>query len=205
MAPPKGARSADDHKSEPGAAKEKPTGHPSSSTKMRRGASQTSVAPHGAGKGAVAPPTLTPAQHPAAEVAPPAVRRSRPPRPRAASDMACPLQLNWASFDRDILHAYRREHRLNTPSSFSSTYHQLVLSQPTGIGRFSPTMACRRDARRQTKEQLAMSIRKHFNGMGVQENDVIVDLIHRIHSERVARATGPNRRSGQGLSQAGRG
>lgn len=93
------------------------------------------------------------------------------------------LQLHWASFDRDVLHAYRREHRLNTPSSFSNPYCQWILSQPNGIGLHSPTMVRRRQARRQSKDQLALAVRKHFNGMGVQENDVIVDFIYKIRHD----------------------
>ena len=93
------------------------------------------------------------------------------------------LQLHWASFDRDVLHAYRHEHRLNTPSSFSSPYCQWILSQPNSIGLHSPTMVRRRQARRQSKDQLALAVRKHFNGMGVQENDVIVDFIYKIRHD----------------------
>ena len=64
------------------------------------------------------------------------------------------------------------------------------------MGLYSPTMARRNGAfRRQTKEQLAMAVRKHFNGVGVQENDVIVDFIHKIHTERVAKTSGPSRTS----------
>ncbi|CAJ0549322.1 Ff.00g029350.m01.CDS01 [Fusarium sp. VM40] len=95
----------------------------------------------------------------------------------------CLPQLHWASFDRDVLHAYRREHRLNTPSSFSNPYCQWILSQPNGIGLHSPTMVRRRQARRQSKDQLALAVRKHFNGMGVQENDVIVDFIYKIRHD----------------------
>lgn len=101
------------------------------------------------------------------------------------------MQLNWSSFDRDTLHSYRREHQLNTPTSFSNTYHEWVLSQPGSIGIYSPTMVCKRQARRQNKEQLAMAVRKHFNGMGIQENDVIVDFLYKIHSDKASKANGP--------------
>lgn len=93
------------------------------------------------------------------------------------------LQLQWTTFERDILHAYRREHRLNTPSSFSNPYRQWILSQPSGIGLHSPTMVRRQQARRQSKDKLALAVRKHFNGMGVQENDVIVDFIYKIRHD----------------------
>ncbi|UNI21572.1 hypothetical protein JDV02_007550 [Purpureocillium takamizusanense] len=179
MAPPKGSRATDDHKAEGGTTKEKSAAP--SSVKMRRGASQTNAATHGLIKGANAP-TSAAAQHTAATAA-----------AAAAAEAATPT-LNWTTFDRAALNAYRREYRLSTPTSFSSTYHQLVLSRPGGIGLYSPTMARRNGAlRRQGKEQLAMAVRKHFNGVGVQENDVIVDFLHKIHSERVARTSGPTR------------
>ncbi|KAJ6444630.1 sin3 binding region of histone deacetylase complex subunit SAP30 domain-containing protein [Purpureocillium lavendulum] len=176
MAPPKGSRATDDHKAEGTSGKEKPAAP--SSAKMRRGASQTSAAGHAATKGASAP-TSAPTQHAAAAA--------------AAAEAAAPT-LNWTKFDRASLHAYRREHRLATPASFSSTYHQLVLSRPGGIGLYSPTMARRNGSvRRQGKEQLAMAVRKHFNGLGVQENDVIVDFIYKIRSDRAARTAGLGR------------
>lgn len=68
-----------------------------------------------------------------------------------------------------------------------------MLSQPGGIGLYSPTMVCKRKNRRQSKEQLALAVRKHFNGMGIQENDVIVDFIYKVRSEKAAKATGPNK------------
>ncbi|CRK35014.1 hypothetical protein BN1708_019673 [Verticillium longisporum] len=49
-------------------------------------------------------------------------------------------------------------------------------------------MARRRQDRRQSKEQLALAVRKHFNGAGIQENDAIVDFIHRVHSQSLTRA-----------------
>ncbi|KAL9942531.1 hypothetical protein ACHAQF_008995 [Verticillium nonalfalfae] len=97
----------------------------------------------------------------------------------AAKEEATPPSISWKSFDRDMLHAYRREHRLDTPTSFSSSYRHMILSQPGCIGLHSPTMARRRQDRRQSKEQLALAVRKHFNGAGIQENDAIVDFIHR--------------------------
>jgi histone deacetylase complex subunit SAP30 len=56
-------------------------------------------------------------------------------------------------------------------------------------------MLRRRKARRQTKEKLAMAVRKHFNGRGIQENDVIVEMLHKVGVERAANASGPHRSS----------
>lgn len=74
-----------------------------------------------------------------------------------------------------------------------STYHHWVLSNPSGIGKYSPTMARRKQARRQTKEQLATTVRKHFNGVGIQENDVIVDFIYKVHSDKAEKASGTHK------------
>ncbi len=41
-------------------------------------------------------------------------------------------------------------------------------------------MARRRDQRRQSKEQLANAVRKHFNGLGIQENEVVVDFLYKV-------------------------
>ncbi|ORY65478.1 uncharacterized protein BCR38DRAFT_432898 [Pseudomassariella vexata] len=87
--------------------------------------------------------------------------------------------LQWSSFDRDVLHEYRREYRLDTPTAFSNSYHQWVLSRP-GVGLHSPTMARKQEYRRQSKEDLAKVVRKHFNGVGIQENDVVVGFLHKV-------------------------
>ncbi|KAI9171056.1 LOW QUALITY PROTEIN: protein DnaJ [Paramyrothecium foliicola] len=115
---------------------------------------------------------------------PPAAPTSAPLQ--AAIETTAP-NLPWSTFDREILHAYRREHHLSTPTSFASSFHQCVLSQPGGIGLHSPTMARKRHARRQSKDRLALAVRKHFNGMGIQENDVIVDFIYKLRTETSAK------------------
>lgn len=56
-------------------------------------------------------------------------------------------------------------------------------------------MTRRLKARRQGKENLARTVRKHFNGVGIQENDVIVDFIHKVRSEKFAKSEGPNRQA----------
>ncbi len=102
--------------------------------------------------------------------------------------------MQWGTFDRSMLHAYSREHSLSTPSSFTSTFHQTVLARPGGIGAYSPTML-RRKKQRQSKEQLTRAVRKHFNGLGIQENDVIVDFIYKIRTDNAAKARGPQKPS----------
>jgi hypothetical protein len=44
----------------------------------------------------------------------------------------------------------------------------------------SPTMARRKEERRQSKEQLANAVRKHFNSMGIAENEVVVDFLYKV-------------------------
>ncbi|KAJ4328524.1 hypothetical protein N0V84_001041 [Fusarium piperis] len=158
MPPAKSSRNHDDSKADGPNSKEK-GGNGHSSTKMRRGASQQN---HSHLREVTNAATIPPPQ-PVVELSPPS--------------------LQWTAFERDILHAYRREHRLSTPSSFSNPYRQWILSQPNGIGLHSPTMVRRQQARRQSKDKLALAVRKHFNGMGVQENDVIVDFIYKIHHD----------------------
>ncbi|PHH87598.1 hypothetical protein CDD83_8651 [Cordyceps sp. RAO-2017] len=172
MAPAKSSRNAEDHRdgrADGGGAKDK-SANQHTSTKMRRGASQTSASQL---RDVASAPTSAPVQ--------------------GNGEAAAVPTLNWASFDRDTLHAYRREHQLNTLTSFSSTYHQWVLSHPGGIGLCSPTMIAKKQNRRQSKEHLAMAVRKHFNGLGVQENDVIVDFIYKIRSEKATTAARPNK------------
>jgi hypothetical protein len=81
--------------------------------------------------------------------------------------------------DASILHEYRHAYRLNTPAAFNSSYNQIVLSRP-GLGRMSPTMARKKEQRRQSKEQLTHAVRKHFNGLGIQENEVVVDFLYKV-------------------------
>jgi len=87
--------------------------------------------------------------------------------------------MQWSTIDSSILQSYRHAYGLNTPSAFSSEYNQLILSRP-GIGRLSPTMARRKDQRRQSKDQLANAVRKHFNGLGIQENEAVVDFLYKV-------------------------
>ncbi|KAM0416108.1 hypothetical protein ACHAPD_005023 [Fusarium lateritium] len=178
MPPAKSSRNHDDSKSDAPNSKEK-GGNGHSSTKMRRNASQQNHSHLREVQNAAAA-----VPQPPAEPVPPSVRQPPPPYHDLRSLFRSPaLRLQWASFERNVLHAYRREHRLNTPTSFSNPYCQWILSQPNSVGLHSPTMVRRRQARRQSKDQLALSVRKHFNGMGVQENDVIVDFIYKIRHD----------------------
>lgn len=87
--------------------------------------------------------------------------------------------LQWSTFDPSILQGYRYDYSLNTPAAFNKTYNQLVLSR-SPIGRMSPTMAQRKESRRQSKDQLANACRKHFNSMGIAENEVVVDFLYKV-------------------------
>lgn len=100
------------------------------------------------------------------------------------------LQIQWNTFDREVLHRYRREHKLETSTAYASDYRSWVLTQPGSIGLFSPTMARKKEHRRQTKVHLTNTVRKHFNSQGVQENDAIVDFIHRVRKGRLSKLNG---------------
>lgn len=204
MAPPKGSRATiGDDKLEGGSgSKDKGAEGKPMSAKMRRGASQSSASHL---REVANAPTSAPSQA-ATETAAPAVclvatiwlgyGHSAPGPLFPTRSLLTPcfvvIQINWASFERDILHSYRREHQIATPTSFASTFHKSVMSRPGSIGQYSPTMIRKQQNRRQSKEGLAKAVRKHFNGLGVQENDVIVDFIYRIRSEKAAKGGGPN-------------
>ncbi|KAI0008585.1 hypothetical protein F4779DRAFT_586434 [Xylariaceae sp. FL0662B] len=106
--------------------------------------------------------------------------------PTTVSQSTSAPGLQWPSFDRDVLHDYRRKYLLHTPTAFTNPYHHWVLSRP-GIGLRSPTMARKQEYRRQSKEDLTKVVRKHFNGQGVQENDAIVDFVHKVRNPGIVR------------------
>lgn len=99
------------------------------------------------------------------------------------------LQIQWTTFDRDFLHRYRREHHLATPTAYASDYRSWVLTKPGSIGLHSPTLARKQAFRRQTKGQLANTVRKHFSSQAVQENDAVVDFVHRVRRGRLTKTS----------------
>lgn len=91
-------------------------------------------------------------------------------------------QINWASLELSVLHAYRQAHRLQTPSAFSSSYNQRILSRQ-GIGWSSPTMAVHKDRRRVSKDALALAVRKDFKDAMVQESEAITSFLYSVHNQ----------------------
>lgn len=91
-------------------------------------------------------------------------------------------QINWSSFELSVLHAYRQAHRLNTPSAFSSSLNQRILSRP-GIGWSSPTMAVHKDRRRVSKDNLALAVRKDFKDAMVHESEAITSFLYSVHNQ----------------------
>ncbi|KAG7288061.1 hypothetical protein NEMBOFW57_007581 [Staphylotrichum longicolle] len=178
MAPSKAARSGqDDSKADVPTSKEKNGGAVAShsSSKMRRVASSA-----GSNLREVTNASAANAAAPAPE---PAANTQEPSTPG----------LQWPAFERDVLHAYRRAYRLKTPTAFVSDHHGWILTQPGSIGLYSPTIARRKDLRRQNKDQLTTVVRKHFNGLGVQENDIIVDFLHKTRTQGVTKSKPPQR------------
>lgn len=193
MPPPKAARGGqDDSKADTPKEKNGSGSAAQSNGKMRRVASSAGsnlreVANANAAKAAAAP-----AEPGAAAVAQEATTPGVSPRSPDAFSQAnydeCANrprlnQLQWPAFERDVLHAYRRAYRLKTPTAFVSDHHQWVLTQPGSIGLYSPTIARRKELRRQTNDQLSSAVRRHFNGLGVQENDVITSFLHKVRSQ----------------------
>ena len=86
--------------------------------------------------------------------------------------------MSWETASRGLLHAYRGAHQLETPAAFTSARARALLTR--GIGRRSPTMAQARERRRVSREQLALAVRKHFNGQGVGEGEVIGEFVYRV-------------------------
>ncbi|TGO58013.1 hypothetical protein BOTNAR_0189g00150 [Botryotinia narcissicola] len=86
-------------------------------------------------------------------------------------------KIQWSEFDASFLHRYRYEYGLNTPAAFNSAYNQTVLSQ-SSIGRMSPSMV--RKNKRQSKEQLANAVRKHFNSQSVNENECVAKTLYKV-------------------------
>ncbi|KAL1852143.1 hypothetical protein VTK73DRAFT_9272 [Phialemonium thermophilum] len=168
MAPPKSSKNEEPKTDTPHATKDK-TGHTASHSngKLRRVASSTGANPR----------EVTNVTPPAEDTQP----------TNGSSQEQSSLKLQWSLFQREVLHSYRRTYRLDTPTAFSSEYRRWVLSRPGSVGLHSPTMARRKELRRQSKDQLANTIRKHFNGLGVQENDVIVDFLHKVRSQAEAK------------------
>jgi histone deacetylase complex subunit SAP30 len=48
-------------------------------------------------------------------------------------------------------------------------------------------MARKLEYRRQSKEDLAKVARKHFNGLGIQENEVIVGFLHKVKNPGITK------------------
>ncbi|KAJ5363584.1 uncharacterized protein N7496_009297 [Penicillium cataractarum] len=121
----------------------------------------------------------------------------------------------WSDLPLDILHAYRHVHKLPTPSAFSTDYSRLILSQ--GVGLRSPTALAARRAQstrsstrerngtttqdaesssslhrivgqdRVSKDQFALVVRKHFNSVGLSEQETIARFLYTVREERRGR------------------
>ncbi|KAK3956241.1 hypothetical protein QBC32DRAFT_310374 [Pseudoneurospora amorphoporcata] len=176
MAPPRKNQNHDDRSDTPheegggGGKGGKKNGH-TGGTKMRRGGSSTGSSLREV-TNAAAVLAAGPTSHPATTT-----------MTTTQSEASNP-GLQWPAFEREVLHAYRRAYRLQTPTAYANPVHQWVLTQPGSVGLYSPTIARRKEYRRQSKDQLTSTVRKHFNGLGVQENDIIVDFLHKIRTSQ---------------------
>ncbi|CAK7228017.1 hypothetical protein SCUCBS95973_006740 [Sporothrix curviconia] len=112
-----------------------------------------------------------------------------PPVPVASQNPT----LQWNEFERGVLHGYTRAFSLDEAGAFANEFARWILSQPGSVGLQSPTMLRRQDMRRQSKMRLASAVRKHFNGQGSQENDIVVDFLHKVQTHEVVRQRRPRR------------
>ncbi|KAL2016650.1 hypothetical protein VTK56DRAFT_3230 [Thermocarpiscus australiensis] len=103
----------------------------------------------------------------------------------SAQEAGAAGQIDWSECSRETLQDYRRAFRLKTPSSFFNDYHLWALTQPGSIGLYSPTIARRKEFRKQTQDQLAKVVQKHYDSMVVQENDVLVDFLNKVRSQEI--------------------
>lgn len=91
-------------------------------------------------------------------------------------------QMAWSHASSALLETYRVAHNLPCPAAFTSPLNQALLTNP-GIGRHSPTMARKKEKRRVSKDQLALAVRKNFNGAAVNEIDVVVELVYKVRNQ----------------------
>ncbi|QIX00025.1 hypothetical protein AMS68_005542 [Peltaster fructicola] len=87
--------------------------------------------------------------------------------------------MNWTTVPAKMLDNYRIAYDISAPASFTSPLNQALLTT-SGIARQSPTMARRKEKRPISRDQLATSVRKHFNGAAVSEIDVVVQLAYKV-------------------------
>lgn len=115
-----------------------------------------------------------------------------------ANMLAHIAQISWASEDLSLLQDYRSSHRLEAPSAFKNPLGHAILGR--GIGKYSPTMARKKNERRISKEQLATAVRKNFNALAVSESEVIVDLLYKVkmQGECLPQSGAPRRVQAQG-------
>ncbi|KAF2452723.1 hypothetical protein BDY21DRAFT_367521 [Lineolata rhizophorae] len=93
-----------------------------------------------------------------------------------------PTGISWPNEELPLLQQYRIAYRLDTPAAFNNPLAHVIMGNP-GIGRYSPTMAHKKSKRRVSKDQLALAVRKNFNGLAVNENDVIVDVLYKMRTQ----------------------
>lgn len=93
-------------------------------------------------------------------------------------------QMSWnTEQDLPLLQRYRSAHRLDTSSAFRSAENAAILSAP-GIGRYSPTMIRKGQKKKQVpQDQLALAVRKHFNGQAVSEQEVMIDFLYSVKNQ----------------------
>ncbi|KAI9709878.1 MAG: hypothetical protein M1812_007586 [Candelaria pacifica] len=171
MAPSRARAAPDDSRSEASSSKDKQSTHPTAATsKGRRNASTTAT------HGGSTLKDVTSSNNNTADL---------PNSSNNGQDGASGI--TWPTLETPVLHAYRHAYHLSTPAAFSDRMNERVLTSPSGIGSMSPTMARRKAQRRVPKEQLALAVRKNFNGLAVLEQEVVVDFLYKVRFQGMFR------------------
>ncbi|TKX26514.1 Sin3 binding region of histone deacetylase complex subunit SAP30 [Elsinoe australis] len=92
--------------------------------------------------------------------------------------------LSWNKEQLSNLQNYRFKNKLNHPSPYTNSLNRAVLTNP-GIGQHSPTAIAmkRRAQKKDSKQDLATAVRKHFNAMPADQSAVAAGFIHRVHNQ----------------------
>ncbi|KAI9745353.1 MAG: hypothetical protein M1835_002619, partial [Candelina submexicana] len=165
MAPSRSRAAPEDSRSEASSTKDKQSAHqPSAASKGRRNASNAAAVLGGSSLKDVTTSNNTVSD----------------PTNSGNNGQDTGAGIQWLTFDTSVLHSYRYAYHLATPSAFSDRVNERILTAPTGIGSMSPTMARGKAKRRISKDTLALAVRKNFNGLAVQEQEVVVDFLYKV-------------------------
>jgi histone deacetylase complex subunit SAP30 len=92
------------------------------------------------------------------------------------------MQNPWLNAPSHVLERYRTAYRLDVASAFYNSATQHLLNNRVGLK--SPTMAGGRvEKRRQPKRGLAEAIKKHFDTIPINEEQVIARFLYKTRTK----------------------